>query len=84
MDLNSSFDEATKEELRSIKDDDKEIKERFYKMCIRDSKVQRADIMAQNPATREDKLAKLYVVQMCIRDRTRMLRRAYISAISRR
>ena len=25
-------------------------------------KVQRADIMAQNPATREDKLAKLYVV----------------------
>ena len=25
-------------------------------------KVQRADIMAQNPSTREDKLAKLYVV----------------------
>ena len=28
---NPYFDEATKEELRSIKDDDKEIKERFYK-----------------------------------------------------
>ena len=28
---NPYFDEATKDELRSIKDDDKEIKERFYK-----------------------------------------------------
>ena len=47
---NPYFDEATKEELRSIGDDDNEIKERFYReRGIRDSRTARRDWRRNKP-----------------------------------